>query len=47
MLIYAEKYRTVNILDTILIPTPLTRGPDFNERLREAVDVDKIVDEEN
>lgn len=47
MLIFAEKYQTVDINQTLLIPTPLWRGPDFDERLREVVDVDKIISEEN
>ena len=32
---------------TILIPTPITRGPDFEERLREAVDVDILIAKDN
>ena len=45
--IYAEKYDTIDLNQTWLIPTPLYRGPDFEERLREVVDVDKIVQAEN
>ena len=47
MLIFAEKYQSVDINQTILIPTPLYRGPDFEERLREVVDVELMVEEEN
>jgi hypothetical protein len=47
LLIFAEKYETVDILQTRLIPTPLYRGPDFDERLREEVDVDLMIEEEN
>jgi len=47
MLIYAEKYMTVNLEDTTLLPTPKARGPDFDERLRELVDVDKMIEADN
>ena len=47
MLIYTEKYDTVDINDTIVIPTPIYAGPDFEERLREVVDVDKIIEQDN
>lgn len=47
MLKFAEKYETVNLLDTKLLPIPAYRGPDFDERLREAVDVDLLIEEEN
>lgn len=30
-----------------MIPTPLYRGPSFDERLREAIDVDSIIEEDN
>jgi len=33
--------------DTKLIPTPLYKGPDFEERLREVIDVDELVAKEN
>jgi hypothetical protein len=33
--------------DTALLPTPVHRGPDFDERLREVFDVDAAVAEEN
>ena len=46
MLVFAEKYETVNILDTLLIPTPAYRGPDFEERLREVVDVDALIEKD-
>lgn len=44
-LTYAEKYLTFDIRDTKLLPTPRGRGPDFDERLREAMDVDAMIDE--
>ena len=44
---FAEKYRTVEIEDTYLIPVPLYRGPDFDERLREAMDVDAMIEADN
>lgn len=47
MLAYAEKYMTVDIRDTFLIPTPAHRGPDFDERLREVMDVDQVIAAEN
>ena len=31
--------------DTKLLPTPANRGPDFEERLREAIDVDQMISE--
>lgn len=40
MMVYCEKYETIDIRETILLPTPATRGPDFDERLREVLDVD-------
>ena len=45
MLSYAMKYRTVDIRDTKLIPTPVYRGPDFDERLRELIDIDAHIEE--
>lgn len=42
---YAEKFQTIDIRDTKLLPTPGARGPDFEERLREAMDVDKMINE--
>ena len=47
LLTFANKYETVSINDTKLIPTPLIRGPDFEERLREVVDVEQIIANEN
>ena len=44
-LTYAEKYLTFDIRDTKLLPTPRGRGPDFDERLREAMDVDAMIGE--
>lgn len=40
MALFAEKYQTLNLLETPLIPDPVNRGPNFDERLREAMDVD-------
>lgn len=31
--------------ETKLLPTPANRGPDFDERLREAIDVDSMMAE--
>jgi len=31
--------------NTNLLPTPANRGPDFDERLREAMDVDALIEE--
>ena len=44
MLTYAEKYQTVDLRDTPLIPTPRERGPDFDERLREIIDIDAHIE---
>mmetsp|Transcript_46215 Transcript_46215/g.61204 ORF Transcript_46215/g.61204 Transcript_46215/m.61204 type:complete len:282 (-) Transcript_46215:342-1187(-) len=43
-LTYAEKYLTFDIRDTKLLPTPSGRGADFDERLREAMDVDALIE---
>lgn len=40
LLIFQEKYMTIDIRDTALVPSPAYKGPDFEERLREAFDVD-------
>ena len=40
---YDAKFRTVDIRDTILIPVPRKLEPGFDERLREAIDVDKMI----
>ena len=45
LLTYAEKYNTFDIRDTLLIPTPRSREANFDERLREAMDVDQMVDD--
>ena len=45
MLSYAEKYNTIDIRDTILIPTPRDRGPNFDERLRISTDIDAHIEE--
>ena len=41
---YAEKYNTIDIRDSILIPTPRIREANFDERLREAMDVDQMIE---
>ena len=43
--VFAEKYQTFDLLKTKLLPEPINRGPDFDERLREAIDVDKQIEE--
>ena len=45
MLKYAEKYETIDMRDTFLLPLPAYRGPDFEERLRESMDVDAMIEE--
>ena len=45
MLTFAEKYLSVDMRDTNLLPTPKHKGPDFDERLREAMDVDEMMAE--
>lgn len=45
LLKYAEKYETIDMRDTILLPTPAYRGPDFEERLRETMDVEAMIEE--
>ena len=47
MMVYCEKYETIDLLSTSLIPTPAYRGPDFDERLREVMDVDLMIEEDN
>jgi len=47
MLSYDAKFRSVDIRDTILIPIPRKLEPNFDERLREAMDVDKMIEESN
>lgn len=42
---YAKKYQTIDIRDCFLIPTPKNRGPNFDERLREAIDIDAHIEE--
>ena len=46
MLVFAEKYETVDINETLLLPTPAYRGPDFEERLREVIDVDALIEKD-
>ena len=43
----AEKYDTIELNDTAIIPTPIWAGPDFEERLREVVDVDELIRKDN
>ena len=47
LLTYAEKYNTFDIRDTQLLPTPREREAGFEERLREAMDVDAMIEESN
>lgn len=47
LLNYTLKFQTVDINQTPLIPLPSFRGPDFEERLREVVDVDELVERDN
>ena len=42
---YMDKYLTIDVRDTLLIPTPAYRGPDFDERLREAIDIDAHIED--
>jgi len=44
LLSYAEKYLTLELRESNLLPTPANRGPDFDERLREALDVDALIE---
>ena len=44
LLTFAQKYNTFDIRDTVLLPTPRNREAGFDERLREAMDVDALVD---
>ena len=44
---YMVKYNTFDIRDTSLLPTPKHREADFDERLREAMDVDAMIEESN
>ena len=45
LLTYAQKYQTVDFRDTPLIPTPRIKGPDFDERLREYIDIDAHIED--
>lgn len=47
MMVFCEKYETIDMRDTLLLPTPATRGPDFDERLREVLDVDQMIEADN
>ena len=48
MLIMAEKYDTIEMNDcAAIIPVPIYAGPDFEERLREVVDVDELIEKDN
>ena len=44
---YNEKYMTFDIRDTVLLPRPRQREADFDERLREAMDVDAMIESSN
>lgn len=44
---YDHKYKTHDIRDTYLIPTPRKLDKSFDERLREAMDVDRMIEESN
>jgi len=43
ILSYDAKFRTLDIRDTILIPIPRKLEPTFDERLRQAIDVDRMI----
>ena len=43
LLTYQEKYLTFDIRDTVLLPIPRNREANFDERLREAMDVDALI----
>jgi hypothetical protein len=45
ILTYNKKFNTVDIRDTFLIPAPRNLEPGFDERLREQIDVDRLVEE--
>lgn len=45
LLTYAEKYLTFDIRDSVLLPRPRHREADFDERLREAMDVDAMIED--
>lgn len=47
LLSYDAKFKTFDIRDTNLIPTPRKLEANFDERLREAMDVDRMVQESN
>lgn len=42
-MVYANKYETIDMEETNLLPTPAYREPEFEERLREVVDVDMLI----
>lgn len=44
MLVFAQNYETIDVEETCLLPTPVYREPEFEERLREQVDVDKLIE---
>ena len=44
MLTYQAKYQTFDIRDTKMIPSPIDKGPDFDERLREVMDIDAHIE---
>ena len=47
LLTYQAKYLTFDIRDTLLLPRPRNREAGFDERLREAMDVDALIEESN
>ena len=47
LLTYQEKYLTFDIRDTVLLPIPRNREANFDERLRESMDVDALIEESN
>jgi len=40
---FTIKYESFDITKTSHIPLPIFRGPDFEERLREVMDVDEMI----
>ena len=45
--VFAEKYQTFDLLETKLIPEPIRKVKGFDERLREQMDVDAMIEESN
>ena len=44
---YDLKFKTHDIRDTVLIPSPRKLDKNFDERLRESMDVDRMIEESN